>query len=307
MRSKVVVTGATSFIGTRLVKKLIRADFDVYAVIRKGSSNKNKLVSCKGVNIFELNMDEIDQLPEKITNCDVFFHLAWDGTRGQTRDDATLQQSNYLYSIKALEVAGRLGCKIFLSAGSQAEYGVNDRLVSEDTTCYPKTEYGKAKLNFFIDASSYCKLNKISFKEPRFFSLYGPNDFEGTLIISTIKKMLNNEPVELTECVQMWNFLYIDDAIDGLLKLITTKCKDGPYNFGSNDTRQLKSFINEIYQITKSHSKLLFGVLPYHNLGMVSIQPDNSKLKNETGWLPKTSFADGILKVINVIKQGENN
>lgn len=56
--------------------------------------------------------------------------------------------------------------------------------------------------------------------EPRFFSLYGPNDYEGTMIISVLKKMLKDLSCDLTECIQIWDFLYIDDAIDALVILI---------------------------------------------------------------------------------------
>lgn len=303
MNNNVVVTGATSFIGIKLIDQLLQNKFNVYAVIRRNSSNRSKLDRYSDINIIELDMPEVDSLPTKISNCDIFFHLAWDGTRGFTRDDHQLQHNNYINSIKALKVAAKLGCKIFIDAGSQAEYGINTGLISEDTLCDPKTEYGKAKLNFFNDALKFCKSHKIHFKEPRFFSLYGKDDFDGTLIISIINKMLANEKIELTECIQMWNYLYLDDAVDGLIKLATVDCSDGPYNFGSDNTRQLKDFIDDIYKITKSKSELNFGSIPYHPSGMVSIQPDIKKLKFETGWSPNTSFKDGILGIIEDIKQ----
>lgn len=65
--------------------------------------------------------------------------------------------------------------------------------------------------------------------EPRFFSLYGPYDFEGTLVMSTLKKLMGNEPCDLTKCIQQWDFLYIDDAIEALRLFIAfTIYEDAP-------------------------------------------------------------------------------
>lgn len=76
--------------------------------------------------------------------------------------------------------------------------------------------------------------------EPRFYSLYGPKDFGGALINSTLKKMVDNKFCDLTECVQLWDFLYIDDAIDGLTRLIENGVADGVYNFVSGYSAPLK-------------------------------------------------------------------
>jgi nucleoside-diphosphate-sugar epimerase len=118
------------------------------------------------------------------------------------------------------------------------------------------------------------------------------------MLISAIDKMLLNENVDLTECIQMWNFLYIKDAVDGVIKLMEVDCPDGVYNFGSNDTRKLRKFIEEIYNIIKTKSEIIYGAVPYPKTGMVSVQPIIEKLKKETGWEPITRFEDGVKEVI---------
>ncbi len=153
-------------------------------------------------------------------------------------------------------------------------------------------------MQFYHQAFDLCKKYGIHFKSPRFFSLYGPNDFEGTILISMILNMLRNQDFELTECVQMWDFLHIDDAIDGMIKLAKTDCADGAYNFGSGDSRQLKSFVEVVYRLCGSSCQLFFGKVPYAKTGPVSIQPDVSKLMSQTGWKPKIPFEEGIQEVI---------
>jgi nucleoside-diphosphate-sugar epimerase len=292
---KVVITGATSFIGRHLIKRLLQSDYYIYAIVRPNSKNLSKLETNKNLEIIALDLENSDLISSRIeTKCNGFFHLAWDGTRGSARDDYNLQKKNYFDSMKTINSANELGCSIYIDAGSQAEYGLYNEVITENTPCLPVTEYGKWKYKFFQDASKLCKKDGIAFKEPRFFSLYGPDDYEDTMVISMIKKMIKNEDCDLTAGIQKWNFLHIDDAVEGVVKLCEEKCSDGPYNFGSDDSRKLRDFVEVMSTIVASTSKLNFGKISYPTTGMVSIQPDNSKLKNETGWSPAVKFEDGI-------------
>lgn len=303
MSKKVIITGATSFIGMELINKLLEKDYKVYAIVRSNSDKAGLLPKVDNLVIKKLDMQDYGSLSSIIDEqCDIFFSLAWNGTRGDTRHNYELQKSNYESSMLSVNESLKLGCKYIISAGSQAEYGNINGMINEDSICNPNTEYGKYKLKFYYDAYKLCKDKGIHFKEPRFFSLYGAGDYEGTMIISILRDMLADRECKLTKCIQMWDFLYISDAINGLISLIENNCEDGIYNFGSGDTRELKEFILEMYEITKSKSKLSFGAVPYPSTGMVSIYPSIDKLKNETGWKPEISFQDGIKKIINVLK-----
>ena len=145
-----------------------------------------------------------------------------------------------------------------------------------------------------------CSDKNVRFIEPRFFSLYGADDYEGTMVISILKKMIQNDPCELTECIQKWDFLHIDDAINGLMKLIESNVASGVYNFGSGESYALKHFVEVMYKVTKSESELRFGVVPYPETGIVNVNPCVEKLK-ELGWVPKVSFENGIREIVKVL------
>jgi nucleoside-diphosphate-sugar epimerase len=293
----VFITGATSFIGINLIEELY-GKYNITAIIRNNSKKKALLSKYKDIEIIELDMQDLNKL-SKLTNkkCDVFYHLAWDGTRGASREDEELQKSNYKNSVKVLKVAKELGVETFVTAGSQAEYGLHNELVTEDTKEKPVTQYGIYKLKLCNYAKDYCKKNNIVFIEPRFFSLYGAGDFENTLVISAIDKMLNNEEINLTACTQIWNYLHIKDAVKALVLLQNTK-KSGIYNMGSDDTRLLKEFIEEMYTITKSKSKLNIGAVPYPSSGPVNVNPSSEKLKKTIKWHAKVKFSEGIKEII---------
>ena len=300
---RVIVTGATRFIGVPLVKRLLEGPYQVISIVRPNSIKTASLPNTDKIRTIEAEMNDYRNLADLIQEpCDIYFSLAWSGTRGADRNNKDMQEENYRFSMEALTSILSLGCKRVISAGSQAEYGQYNCKISEDTKELPVTEYGKYKLKYYYDAYRVCEEKKIDFKEPRFFSLYGENDFEGTMMISMIKKMLENKDCHLTECVQMWDFLYIADAIEGMMALIQKSCANGAYNFGSGITKPLKEYVEEMHRLTNSKSKLLYGSVPYPATGMVSIEPDITKLKAETGWRPEVPFPEGVKKIIDKIK-----
>lgn len=296
---KVVITGANSFIGTYLAKRAGELGWESVLVLR----SEQRIPKTKNCKLIVLPMEAYDRLGDLAGPCDCFVHLAWNGTRGQARMDIA-QRQNVEYSLRGVRSMLSAGCKRIVSAGSQAEYGPHKEQITEDSICRPNTEYGRAKLAFYEAIACICTENNISYKEPRFFSLYGPGDFSGTMILSILRDMLANRPCRLSECRQMWDYLYIDDAIEGLIRLCKEPCPDGVYNFGSGDTRPLRGFVEEMARLTQTSSKLLYGALPYPATGMVSIWPDVSKLKRELHWEPKVPFAEGIQTILESISNG---
>lgn len=301
---RIVISGATSMIGAALANKLLENNHEVVAVVRPNTKKIETINKSQNLSIVECSMEDYAELNSLIQGkVDVAVSTAWNGTRGADRNNRELQEENYKNSVSFLNVMISKGCQKFLTAGSQAEYGLwtrKDKL-KEDVIPNPNTEYGKYKLKFYEYARDCCKAKGCMLIEPRFFSLYGPKDYEGTLVISTLKKMLENKPCELTECIQLWDFLYIDDAIDGLVKLVEDDVEEGIYNFGSGYSAPLKVFIEEMKKITNTNSELRYGIIPYPTTGIVNVNPDVSKLK-KCGWNPKTGFDCGIEHICDFLK-----
>lgn len=297
---RILITGATSMIGSALIERLAHDGHRVIAVVRTNAAKTLRIRQLPFVEIVHCDMDSYGNFSRLISDSvDAAVLMAWNGTRGKDRMDAAIQQQNEVCNASLLPELAKLGCHMIMTAGSQAEYGplYSEQAQTEDMEPHPNTEYGKSKLRFYQMADSFCREQDIRLIEPRFFSLYGPDDNENTLIMSLLRSMLRNEPCKMTSCVQLWDFLYIDDAVDGLVKLLTKEHLRGIYNFGSGDSRPLKEYIEEMYRMTGSRSSLLYGAIPYPETGMVSIHPSVDRLR-ATGWAPKVRFADGIDKII---------
>lgn len=300
---RILLTGVTSMIGTALAKLLLVSGHSVVGVARGGSAKAKELGELANAEIVYSNMADYRTLSDKVNGqIDAAVLMAWNGTRGNERMDADMQQKNEADNAALLPELLKLGCRTIMTAGSQAEYGPwqSESAQTEEAEPCPNTEYGKSKLRFYRAADTFCRERGIRLIEPRFFSLYGPEDNANTLIMSLLCSMLRHEPCNMTACVQLWDYLYIDDAVRGLVKLLTENHAGGVYNFGSGDCRQLKAYVEEMHRVTKSTSELRYGAIPYPPTGMVSIHPSVDKLR-ATGWRPQVSFEQGVRQIMDTI------
>lgn len=295
---KFVITGATSFIGLELSEYLLANGHSVVAVCRPNSKGLSSIPN--GVEIVTSEMADYGNLHNEIAQADVFINLAWGGTGHDGRNVVDVQKENIAYTTAAFFAADKMGCKLFLEAGSQAEYGSTTEPQSEDFPCNPFSEYGKAKLKVKEELFKLSEQMDMKYIHLRIFSMFGENDHPWTLVMSAVDKMLRNEKVDLSPCTQNWNFIYIKDAV----RIITTLCekavenpdfKHEVYNIASKDTRVLKDFVVRMKELTNSTSELNFGAIIPANL--VSLQPDMNKTINEVGVISEYTF-DNVIKII---------
>lgn len=276
---KIIITGATSFLGRNLIKSLIKGDYIIYALVRKNSLNPLKIKS-KNLKYIYASLDEIETIYNYISKADIFIHFAWDGSGSIGRSDEIIQMKNVSYSLKALEIAIKLGCEKFIFPGSQAEYGKKYELITETSQCNPISFYGKAKLMFSQKAKKRCKNEKIKFIHLRIFSVYGFDDREGTLVNSCITSFNNNQTIKLGPCTQKWNYLYILDFVNIVISLIESNCLSGIYNIASPETKILKEFVKIIYELSNKTGSYEFDEKLLTNPeGSPNLDPSIEKVK----------------------------
>ncbi|MBR1504823.1 MAG: NAD(P)-dependent oxidoreductase [Prevotella sp.] len=297
-----VITGATSFIGKRLTAQLLADGQQVCAVCRDEATARQKLGDSKGLTVVEAQLEDYDRLSERIPHADVFIHLAWEGTGHDGRNMTEVQQSNIRHSHEAMQQAVSMGCQLFVEAGSQAEYGTQLQTITEDTPCQPFSEYGKAKLDVCRQGFAMAERLSIKYLHLRIFSLFGEDDHPWTLVMSCVDRMLRNESIALSACTQNWNFLYVADAARQISLLCQyalqhDEFRHEVFNIASEDTRQLREFVEEMHRLTRSHSVLQYGAIPQQHI--VSLQPDISKLRNAIGFVSSVDFKTVINKIIH--------
>lgn len=293
---KAIITGATGVIGITLINKLISEKIKVLVLVRKESSRINRIPKSEYVEIKYIGLSDMHDESVKIhtDKYDVFFHLAWDGTFGNARNDIEAQQKNVTYSLDAVKLAHSFGCTTFIGAGSQAEYGRVDGLLKPDTPCNPENGYGIAKLEASSKTRDLCDSLSIKHIWTRILSIYGPYDGDNTMVTSTITKLLNNETPSFSKAEQLWDYLYSDDAANALYLLALSGKDKSIYPVGSGVATPLYKYIYTIRDIVNPSCKVNIGALEYRENQVMHLCADISTLKKDTGFSPRIDFETGI-------------
>ncbi|WP_459780984.1 NAD-dependent epimerase/dehydratase family protein [Blautia glucerasea] len=302
---RIIVTGATSMIGTALINECIKKGIEVYAVLRASSGKKMRLPESEKLHMVDCSLEELETLPQKIMEkCDTFYHIAW-GNTGENRNSSTeLQSRNIAYTLAAVKAAYALGCRRFIGAGSQAEYGPMDvDKISPDSPVNPTTPYGAAKLASGQLARMLCKELGMECIWPRIFSAYGIYEKETTMVASGLRKMLAGEKTSFTPALQRWDYLFSADA-GRAYYLIGEKGKDGAvYCVGSGKAAPLKNYIEIMAELTGAEETGI-GVRPYPAGAVMNLCADISSLTADTGFVPEYTFREGIRETITWLKTG---
>lgn len=282
----VVITGATGMIGTNLIDLLLKKDIKILMIIRRDSNRKTSIPTHPNIKIIECNLDELEKLNIETSNYDTFFHLAWDGTFGDSRNDLYIQNMNLKYTLDAVNLASRLGCEMFIGAGSQAEYGRVSGIISPNTSANPENGYGIAKLCAGQMSRVFANNLNINHIWVRIFSIYGPYDNSKTMIMSSISQMLDNKSPDYTKAEQLWDYLYAEDAARALY-LVAKKGKNNSiYCIGSGKTKPLHEYIKTIRDIINTDIKLNLGAIPYTEKQVMHLCADISNLTKDTRICP---------------------
>lgn len=314
---RIVITGATGFIGSNLARVFLEQGAEVFALVRPGSPHLDVLPVHEHMHLTECDMAKVKDCVTAIGTADGFFHMAWGGVNRQEIDSLEVQARNVAASLECVKAASNLGCKIFMDAGSRMEYGVVEGMMQEDIPCYPVNEYGRAKWEFYQKAASLCTELGLRYYHLRFFSVYGYGDHPWSIISTLVRDLRQNKKVSLSSCRHLWNFMYIEDAVQAVYKLyrqvIDIKGVDVTsdagqlepgkifiVNIASHDTRPLRSFVEEIHQIVGFKGELEYGTFVQAKEGALSIRPDITRLKRLTGgrWEEEYSFRRGIEETI---------
>ena len=300
-----VVTGPTGAIGIALCEKLLRENVTVYAVCRPGSSRIKDLPKAAALHVVECDAKELATLPQKMegVSVDAFFHFAWAHTIGQGRNDMPAQIENIQSTIDAVRAAKALGCQVFLGAGSQAEYGRVEGLLKSDTPAFPENGYGMAKLCAGQMSRVEAKALDIDHVWVRILSVYGPHDGPMTMSSGTIRKLLAGERPALTAGIQRWDYLYAGDAADAFYLAACHGRNGAVYPLGSGQAMPLKDYIIQMRDAIDPALPLGLGEVPYGPLQVMHLQADISALQADTGFVPKTPFAEGIRRTMDWVKR----
>lgn len=296
---KAVITGPTGEIGIALLELLAQKKIEILAIVRPDSRRLKYLPKSPYIKILKCDLSELNTICSNGAEYDVFFHFGWCASYGEERTDLYLQNRNVAYTLDAVNLAERLGCKLFIGAGSQAEYGRKTEPLTPQTAAMPETAYGIAKLCAGQLSRLACQEKNIKHIWVRVSSVYGPADGPYTLITYMMRQIRMQKDILLTECKQIWDFLYAEDAANAFFLLAENPPEKSLYCLGGGERRPLSDYIEEIRKLINDvgeYSQIQIGAKEYSENQMMFLSTDIKDLQSDVGFVPTTTFAAGIRK-----------
>lgn len=289
---KVLVTGASGFIGRHTLEKLKNLGYEVYALAFNQPLNSVD-VHWHIVDLFDYQ--QVSKLMGEVQPTHLL-HFAWDVSSGY------LNSANNFDWVSAssnlFECFQKNGGQRIVVSGTCFQYSHKDGLCNEETTSRePNSIYGECKQSLQIILEDFSKKTGISSSWGNVFFLYGENESPSRLVSSVIISLLKNEFANCTEGTQIRDFLYVEDVADAFVRLLDSDIQ-GAINIGSGNPVQLKDIINTIANILNKTELVKLGARPMPENEPPQILADITRLSNELNWQPKYSLEEGLLKTI---------
>ncbi len=302
---KALVTGANGFVGSALVRELLKENIEVIALDRDGCNNNIP----KNVKFVPHELSDSSELSQIINDrdIDVFYHFAWAGSAGVARANAELQLDNAKWTIECLRAAKEMNCKKFVCAGSIMEHETISAAYRQENKPGLGYIYGSGKLVAHTMCMSVAANIGIDLVWTEITNAYGAGEMSPRFINSTLRKIISGEPLQFTSGTQNYDFVYIDDVARAF-RLIGENGKPFcHYLIGSSNAKPLREFILEIKQTLASEREFIFGDVPFAGVNIPLKEFDCSLTEKDTGFKAKISFSDGVNRTMEWLKALESD
>lgn len=293
---KIIITGATSMLGTALTEIAVNEGIEVYAVVRNETKRIDRIINSPMVHLVFGSIENLKVIKDIPNDCDVLYHFAWAGTDKTLRDNSLVQERNIKYTLDAVELAELTGCHRFISAGSQAEYGPVKGIIDEMTGYNPVLSYGIAKYAAGILSKKLCQKKGLDHVWGRVFSVYGPHDNEGTMLDYAIKCWLKGEPAKFSSGMQYWNYLYEKDAGQFFFDLGNPAVPPDTYFVANTESAVLRDYIETMMRVFGPTARSEFADSNADSLSGLKV--NMHKTISILGQRELVSFEDGIRQMI---------
>ncbi|HTB34271.1 MAG TPA: NAD(P)-dependent oxidoreductase [bacterium] len=299
---RILVTGASGFVGSCVARRLLERGHQV-AALSRGASPRRLEGLGPGLTLLRGDLALPAALEPALAafKPDAVVHAAWGAVQAGARDDPA-QAENVGQARALMALAAGLGARHFVGLGSQAEYGPREGPVAEDTPLAPATRYGQAKVQAAQALAEGARRDGLAFSWLRLYACYGPGDDPRWVLQAVIRGLLRGERPRLTACEQRWDYLYGMDAASAVAAVLERGAA-GTFNLGSGRAEALRRTVERVRDLIDPSLPVEFGALPYPPGQPMHLQADIGRLTTATGWKPETPLDLGLARTIDAVKR----
>jgi nucleoside-diphosphate-sugar epimerase len=292
---RVLVTGASGFLGSHCLAPLVSLGFEVLALHRERVPVDVPGVQWVRGDVMDRTRTRAlleEHRPQRL------LHLAWFVEPGALISDPR----NLAWTAASLDLIRtfrELGGERCVVSGSCYEYDWRYGYCVEDVTpCEPDTLYGASKDALRRAFLAYCNVSGLSGAWGRAFFMYGPRENPARLVSSVILSLLKGQVAKSSHGLQVRDYLHIQDVADGMVALLASEAK-GAYNIAAGSAVTIRDIVEHLGRITGRSDLLQIGALPARANDAPLVLGDTRRAASELGWKPKLTLETGLSATVD--------
>ncbi len=309
---KVLVTGASGFIGSHLVEELVRRGANVRAFVKNNSSNNigslEKLTEdiSEKVEIVFGDIQNRENVKRAVYEMNLVFHLgALISVADSYKNPREYMDVNAIGTLNILEASREYKIEKIIIASTSEVYGNGgNKIINEDFPLNPRSPYAASKIAAEKITESFYYSYNLPVSIIRLFNVFGPRQSIKPLIPAVINHGIRNEKIQITDLNSKRDFVYVADAVDAFIKTAESDKSNGEtINIGTGTASSVKMILEILSKILE---KDLFKYVELGNLKNKDeklLICDNKKAKKLLNWEPKYSLEEGLSKSVNYFKE----
>lgn len=305
IKTPILITGATGFVGANLLKRLVAMGLPVAIIIRKKSDTWriNDIIS--QVNIFYADLTEAEAVKKAIKAIKprTIFHLAAYGAYPFQKDPEKIYQTNLLSTLNLMQACSESGFDIFINTGSSSEYGTKNQPMAETDLLEPNSHYAIAKASQTLLCEHYSREKNLPIVTLRLFSVYGPYEEPTRLIPTLVINCLRGQDLSLASPATARDFIYIDDVINIYLQAAQNQNIAGQIiNVGTGKQGTLNQVVDRVVELTQARVAKQWGTDAGRPFDTNIWVANNKKLSALLNYQPRFNLSEGLFATVEWFK-----
>ncbi len=307
---RVIVTGATGFVGANLARRLLSEGHEVHLLLRHGYTPWRIAEIASVVHCHEVDLGDTEGLRRAfaLIQPEWVFHLAVHGAYSSQTDLQQMVQTNIVGTINLVEAALGAGVAAFVNTGSSSEYGLKDHAPTENEWLDPNSYYAVTKAS----ATQYCRhmahRSGLHLPTLRLYSVYGPYEEPTRLIPALVARGLRGELPPLVDPAVSRDYVYVDDVVEAYLLAAAVPDQEtgAVYNIGTAVQTPLREVVDVARRVMDIAAEPVWGSMPNRGWDTNIWVSDNRKVRRELGWEPGYSLEDGLGRLVRWFRDNPN-
>jgi len=294
-KQKVLITGASGFLGSWLVREFLENNYQVVALVRS-KEKAWRINDLQNIEIIESDAKEWSSILAK-QNPNIVISADWNGVEASARGEVELQISNVARILELANSAKIAGVEKFVHLGSQSELGVSNKTFQDDSQDNPSTEYAKAKVELRRQLLDCFKDSKTILIWARVFSVYGPMEDSKAMIPSLMRSVLLGQSFLTSSGNQEWSYLYASDFSAGV-RLSVENCQTSSvFNVGNPISAQIKNVFEILVRIMPNGDLIKVAGLEDSLVSPYNLRV-NPNFLIDLSWTPLIDLETGLRRTL---------